>query len=265
MLKTTHRQSWEAFIDKKYLLRRVNLSHPFLIVEPKKKRRRSRDTSNLYVAMMDTLDSWADYPRRGYSVIFGTTNSTILAYAGFTYYCFVENGAKIGVASGKDLWFSWPHLRIRPGRIHGIDSFCDLIERRIPTAYFGVFEKMLPILDDDRYTVDNIYELYKVLNTHLTKEAIGTMFESLQSTDAHNSDVWVLEFLNDVIKHEGWRDYEAYFNECLDPKKNSFQLVTIDGIDNSEGHEAWSDANVILINEHEIDEISYHMTKGPDD
>ncbi len=97
--------SYKAAVEKKAVIYRGlrGSSTETMEIDPKRGRRRSRNTLNYYTLFMDNEGTFKDYPKRSKSVVCSTDLSKAMRY-GRSYVLLPENGAKIGIVKHGDIF-----------------------------------------------------------------------------------------------------------------------------------------------------------------
>jgi hypothetical protein len=179
----------------------------FYVVDPTKGvSRKSKNTANYYTLMVDNFKSWSKFPKRSKSIICSTGAIYSIGF-GNLFRIFPYDNAKIGLAPGYDLWYSFPLSR----KMLGIYSMSDI-------------EDLMDNLDIEvKYLKD-----WKTLSDRIKKrgsELVGNKPRFLKETFY---DKWL----------KSGDQLLDYFEKALDPKKNGFKIVK-PGDELPEDHEVW--------------------------
>jgi hypothetical protein len=241
-----------------------------VFTDPKLVRRYTRDAlSNLYVALLDSLESWRGFPRRGHSIIFGSSLKVAENYGGWRYICFFDNNFTAAMADKSDIFYGFKNIQLRLPEVRDVDNLGLFWIKTLPTIYSICFESEIPIKKDKRaYTEENIDEFFSVINEHLTKENINKMQDCVKSEKLLDSTArYTLqrasEVFEDIDKYNGYGDYKKYFDELLDPKKNDVKLVkSFAEVDYSSNSEMWTESSAILVHVDLVEKLRSEMLKN---
>jgi len=215
---------------KSRIYRGVNNPESFLYVDPKKgKPRKSANTYNYYTLIMDNMKEWKKYPKRSESLICSTSKRQF-GY-GFHFVVLPYNGAKIGVASKRDLWISFDNINT-----HDLSQF----NNNIGTI---MREVNVPISDKSYLDILNsfgTFDMFMKDNPDKIKQLID------------GGILWLYGYKGDLLKH---------IQKLFDPSKNDFELKKI-GDKLPENREVWTDSKCIMISERVFDDFMiFNMRK----
>jgi hypothetical protein len=256
LLKTSHRRSAELFQQNKRVYRAVNAPWDALYVDPRSQRRFSKETNNLYGALMDSFKSWDGFPERSFSVMAGTSRLVAEQVEDTDiYYCFFRNDAIFGVSRGEDLWYSFRYVNNRLST----DSLTDLMGSmtsglsrcyKVGTGYdLGVSEY------DNYYTEENIDQYFSVLQRALDRDTLVELSDLSPDDIGGYYASFTSMMIDDMIDHEAWDSYQKYFEDLLSPTKNGFKISDLDTLPYGRDKEVWSSEPAVLIGEDVMDSL----------
>jgi len=228
------------------------------LIEPTKFIRQSRNTSNYYTLLIDTiLNSWTNYPKRSQSIICTTEYSMAQAF-GYPFVVFPYNNAKIAICKTADFWQGFEYLKTEID-ISGMDSFNQFIIEPIMRIFPGqlftyAFNSASRLMDEDpewlRALIGGLdwgttqYSPYEVAKKSRLMHKFNNLIE------------WML--------YNKQTDFIKAFDILLNPEKNKFKLQQLPKINlsaNSEvgiySNEVWTDANSILVPVYEATNIIF--------
>jgi hypothetical protein len=206
-------------------------------MSPGKRPRKSKNTRNWYTVHVNDSESWSKYPNR--SLICSTGKDGAEGY-GNVYRIFPVDGAKIGVCSKRDFWFSFKDISYPPSWVTSMDTFNDIIEKAMFLA-----NPNKKLYDD---SLGHMKYYMKAIGPWFS-ERLET-FKAIKKFEEDHSEVIykIIDYFHNHMKFDGGDFYKAY-TELLDPEKNGFKLYTIEnlpsGLHASE-QEVWLDADVYL-------------------
>jgi hypothetical protein len=206
------------------------------LVRPSLFNRKSRNTYNIYTSLMDTLPSWENYPKRSKSIICTNSLSSASSY-GHIYIVLPTDGAKVGVCSGRDLWFSFPYIQKRL-KESTMNSFNDLF------AILFVAARI------DPYDIEpsTIGRYLRDIDLHISNTQ-GGLYEFISPVLKRFSNIKVESMMEDMENYYDG-DMVEYFNELMDPAKNNFYLTTIENYSfdtDKRGNEIWLSADSFMV------------------
>ena len=223
-----------------------------LYVNPKSYVRESHNTQNYYTWINDNSPKWNKYPKRSESIICTTERDIAVDY-GNVYIVFPYDGAKIGVCSNSDYWYSFSHLRYET-KIASLDSFNHQLN-----SIFENFGKSLDYIsdyDDLKYAFKEFDNIIKESDEEWRKSDIeDAEYENIKYEEYKGSRT--IDYLIDSENFEllqGYTKYEdlmKYLQSLLDPSKNKFSLKRI-GDSLPKDREIWTDSKSILILEDKV-------------
>lgn len=226
----------EKLQEGRAIYRGVNTSEPHLLISPKKSRRVSKNTSNLYTGLVDGLPSWKDWPKRSQGIICSSSKDTAGQY-GHEFLVFPKNGSKIGICLNGDFWESFPVVE-------------DRMEIELMNIFNGVFSEIFFKMDISGKLRSMAYDL----NHETYKDFMEEL--NLISSNTENFMGGIYD-VNKTIAFDIERnlngDWEEYFDKLMNPKQNGFKLKTIEEYDltGENDQEVWTDG--ISLMEMEID------------
>lgn len=199
----------------------------------------SQNVSNIYTKLMsELLPSWRKYPRRDKCAV--CTNSQDMAYHYSKVYCFSifpQNGTKIGVCSGSDIWDSFPFL-FEMANIYSLTEFVDIIEY--------LFELVLSDEIDTpklfRQDVNTIQNVIKQLEKELRKQPYRD-FSNINRIE-------LIRYIISEIRHG--KSFLRTLNFLMNPRENEFRLVSIKNIPvkgEYGSNELWFEGQYLMIRE----------------
>ncbi len=232
--------SWD---DAPILRSVLGLGEGITIIDPKKYNRKSRSNKNYYTYLMDHSERWKDYPKRSKSLICSLTSPMWL---NDLYRVIPFDGAKFGVCSKHDIWYSFNSFQ------HNILPFLSNIND-LNTFYFkNVFDDI----------PDDTYESFKK-----RIDLIGEKIKSEKSFkyDIEQEKIITRKLMNTVNNHlfvdffkeikeyyDNGKTIHDYFDDVLDPIENGFKLLDYKEVVNigeklELGREIWTDSKCILV------------------
>ena len=222
IIKTKCSKALNAYSVDKRMYRGLRKKAEYFNVDPKKEApRRSANSRNYYTFLVDNSPKWKGYPKRSESIICSTGYITSSHY-GEVYDVFPYDGAKIGVASSSDFWFSF---------------YNTLGTRKTLNDFNWILYKL-----SDNFDVPIDDTNYKSFNKSIT--LLG------KELSKRKDELSVLNMITKTwrIKSESFIDH---LNNLFDPKKNDITLIT-NPLDLPEdtplGTEVWTDSKCILSN-----------------
>jgi len=228
--------------DDTPILRSVpDLPKDFLIVDPKKLKRKSSSNKNWYTLIMDNSEKWKKYPKRSESLICSIEDPL---WDKSVFRVIPFDNSKWGVCSQNDMWISLPYAkeRYKITAYNFIDFLGDLNEiiyknNNIPDNDYDFFKEHIMELEM------RIKQNKNIINKNMTiiyKESLYILF-----TEYFDKNLSMFD----------------YFEDVFDPIKNKFELLNYDEVVNMEvnipsvhGKEIWTDSKCILVPENYLDE-----------
>lgn len=120
------------FLDSSFIYRGMN-GHASQIIAPASGERKSENTSNHFTSLFDNSPYLGNFPKRSKSLICSMDYSYASVHGNNTYCIFPENGAKIGVCAGRDIWWSniiIPEINVEfIDRLHNVEQFNYFVSR----------------------------------------------------------------------------------------------------------------------------------------
>lgn len=233
--------SWD---DAPILRSVLGFGEGITIIDPKKYTRKSRSNKNYYTYIMEHSERWKDYPKRSKSLICSLT-SPLWVYE--LYRVIPFDGAKFGVCSKHDIWYSFNSFQ------HNILPFLSNLND-LNTFYFD------SDLTDESYDsfkkrIDEIGEKIKSeksFKDDIEQEKIIT--RKLMNTG--NQHLFV-DFFKEIKEYyDNGKTIHDYFDDVLDPIENDFKLLDYKEVVNigekldsrlELGREIWTDSKCILV------------------
>lgn len=236
-----------------------NTNSKFVYVRPSQTERSSKNTKNIYTALMDILPSWQGWPRRSRSVICSDSTeyaggytgpserwSTDNSNLGALYVVLPKDGSKIGVCPQQDIW----------------DSF-DVIKERWRSDNMNMFNESFDNIFQESYKFATGDDYYNEEIGELNGEAMDFFLHHIEGVITPVSLRRVRDMVNYDLQHEiedmleykfgAKKSWIEYFDDLLNPKANRFQLQTIEkyspGVINSDidMHEVWTESDCLFI------------------
>lgn len=209
------------------------IGHEYVVATPGL--RRSQNTTNEYTMLMsDILPAWKEYPKRNRSFICTNSIDRVDDYVrnledGFLV--LPKNGARIGVCSEHDLWYSFKN-----GGIFQLNYFNKAMNN-IGDYVYSNLEKEYDIGTPKGLTeILQSVSLFEVMNEHRIYAHINSMIDKCSD-----------EFFSD----EDPSNVSMYqcVEKCLDPTLNGFQLMTTSDMswDSYSNEEVWTDSKCLFI------------------
>lgn len=236
-IKTNYSNAIELFKSEKkiyrgYKGRNVN----FLTVDPTIRYKPSKETNNLYVAIMESTPNYRGFPRRSRSIIFSTKQYTASTY-GDVYFVFLENDAISAISNDRDFWGGMHHMEDETG-INGVDSVMIAIRRLV--EYHPTFDKTL--LENNEYTDQNIELFFEEMKKIDEPYLLSILNGHTIGMNVKNLTKKLIEYSHDRIN--GWKNY---FYDVFDPIKNDITIANLKTLPYGNNNECWSESRAILI------------------
>jgi len=224
---------WRGIEGSKYWVANDKSSdinyEPILKVSPSKFIRRSKNTYNFYIELLDYSPYWLDYPKRSESIICSTDNNYAENY-GYLYRVIpLKENSKISVCSSQDVFDSFEYLSDKINTISGIGKeniasfntwLRDTFELHFDSGYEEMLDKMNDVIEDIAFNDNELSHEFR----HYVEELSG-------------------QFIDDLEK---W----------MSPIKNGFSLIKYNrnttGKDLIPFREVYTDADCILVLESEF-------------
>ena len=225
----------------------------YALVKPSNTERTSKNTKNIYTALMDCLPSWHDYPKRSRSIICSSSTDYADKYTGprvkysnsdriGSLYCILpKNGGRIGICPDDDIWNSFPIVNMRWQTDH-MDGFNRLFAKIFYDLYANSNVSYMNLKhrrDIDEMNGDEMKQFLEEAEKELTD--IESALEHIENK------VIVSDIRNNKLK--GKKTWTEYFDGLLNPKKNGFTLQTIEeySVAKSSEYEVWTDSDCLMI------------------
>jgi hypothetical protein len=192
----------------------------YRFIDPKKFKRKSKNTTNHYTELMDHLPSWRQYPKRSQSIICSTSYEYARGFGTNLYAVFPYDGAKIGVCPSQDLWTSF-RVIVNYSGYYDMDGFNKNL-RIIMKDFLGI--KKLP---SDFNQMKKVFaEFDKMMKDDTVREQL--FMEQSLFRDFYEGNM--LEFLNIIMDPDNNGFYLAKSGDLLPPHR-----------------EVWTDSKSILV------------------
>jgi len=260
LLQTKCKKAVEAHKKGNVIYRGIPYGEDYIYVSPSKFTRKSANTENYYTLINDNSPAWAKYPKRSKSIICTTDYEDAKRY-GIPYTVFPLDGAKIGLCSDSDYWFSFPFLK--KVQIHSMAIFneqlYDLFNIRFVREYTGPLLKINTYKDLKNkfnrfdYFVEE-YDEELEADAREDAEEKGVKYKkpdfsyTIRMLIEDNPNITLLK------EYDKFMNLEKYLQYLLDPKRNEFELIKI--TDTVHGpHEVWTDSDSILIRVDKINSV----------
>lgn len=210
-------------------------------VDPSKHTRTSANTSNEYTWLTDHSKHWAKYPNRSQSLICALKEDLSTAESfGAVHLVIPKNGAKFGVCSAHDFWFSFNSLN----SLEHVDNMDE----------FNVFIKNALIFLTQTEPQDEIFTVwgpkYRDAKTFFKVLAVAEKNIKLEEIKSRLTG-HLKKNLEPVLS--GQYSLSEYFESIIDPSKNGFNVAKYSELDQFKKREVWTDSECILIN---IDKVA---------
>jgi len=255
---TTFKNSFDLYKqDSRVLYRGISDKYRgnYYYVNPRTAARISKDSNNLYVALMDALPSWNGYPKRSRSIIVGTSESVAEDY-GDIFLVFLKYNANVAVCSEDDLWKGMPYL-MRKTNVNGLDTYMMGLNELLMSV--SRYDDKIPDIETKTYSENNIEEFFQGM-IYLTKEVLEkSISDRLVWSAAARISKNMLLSSSDA--KNGWRNY---FNDLFDPVNNGISLSSVSELPYDEKHECWSDSDALLVKDEDQAVRILYKYKPPD-
>jgi len=249
LLQTKCKKAVKAYKKGSIIYRGVNENNEFIYVSPSKFTRVSANTDNYYTLINDNSPAWAKYPKRSKSIIC-TTDDIIAEQYGVLYTVFPFDGAKIGVCSSYDYWFSFPFLK-KVTEVNDMDVFnSKLYYMFAPNDFFrNIINDNIKSDISKVKTYEDLRKIFKEFDIYIKKSDEEIKKETGINHKKSPTIEMIIEkyqFASILKGYDKFMNLERYIQYLLDPKKNKFQLKTI-GDKLPPKREVWTDADSVLI------------------
>jgi hypothetical protein len=230
------------------IYRGIQNAPSFGLVDPSNSEpRKSVNTSNYYTLLMDEiLSAWKKYPKRSKSLICTTKSKQARSYGDCMIVC-PFNGANIGIASDRDIWFSFDYmfkiLKKYVGPIY-LNDFNVILSNTFNFVsnhpeYKG---KQLPsFTDKDKDTLENAI---KQVDKFLTQDEPDKLFSNYDGYSPSKKHLggYFIDYPN--------KNLSDLLKDLLDPDKNEFKLMKYKDFDpNPSRLEVWIASKCLLVEE----------------
>ena len=228
----------------------------FIYVRPSQTERTSKNTKNIYTALMDILPSWQGWPRRSRSVICSDSTEYAGGYAGPSeqyssdtklgalYAVLPKDGAKIAVCSQQDIWYSFDVIkrRWRSDNMNGfIESFDNIFQQAYTFATGDTYNEEIGELNGDGMDLF-LNHIEGVITRNILKKVIV-------GDDQYSNEI------EDMMEYKFGENnsWVEYFDGLMNPKDNQFRLQTIEGydsrvVDSETGmREVWTESDCLFV------------------
>ena len=230
----------------------------FIYIKPSQVERSSKNTKNVYTALIDILPSWQDWPKRSRSVICSDNTEYAKGYIGPSeiysfskiklgalYVVLPKDGSKIAVCPQEDIWDSFDVIKER-WRSDNMDEFNH--------SFDGIFQESYKWATGDYYN-EKIGELngesMDFFLHHI--EGVITPVSLRRVRDFVNS--MYRDIIEDMVEYKfgAKKSWIEYFDGLMNPKNNQFRLHTIESYNpnqinsDTDMHEVWTDSDCLFI------------------
>ena len=212
----------ESYERGNRIYRGVNVlgSDEYRFIDPKKFKRKSKNTTNHYTELMDHLPSWSKYPKRSQSIICSTSYDYARAFGYETYSIFPYDGAKIGVCSSNDLWNSFNKI----------------------TDYSGYYD-MNGFNRNLRIVMKDFLGVKKLPSDFTQMKKIFVEFDKTMKDDEIREQLFEEQPLyKDFYKG----DMRKFLDTIMSPDANGFNLMKI-GEQLPPNREVWTDSKSVMV------------------
>ena len=224
-LSKDYSEAYTSFKKGDKIYRGRKFSQKALITDPSKSYERGSPYTtmnlNYYTLLFNNLPSWKKYPKRA---IICTTNSRDAYGRGKCYVVFPKNGAKIGICSSNDIWFSFED---ELGGI-SLDTF-------------------------NRY----LYGLLRYINMGRSDGKWKEFIDACIVIDKNKEEIqerWnIPSWMDDYFGKD--TPFIKYLDNLLSPENNKFKLVKISQFSAYKNKEVWTDSKCLLIDNDIIDAL----------
>jgi hypothetical protein len=183
-----------------------------LSIDSSKHKRYARNTSSLYITMMNESEYWKGYPSRSKSIICSTSISTAKSYGDVFRVIPLKENSEFVVCPKSDIFFSFQNMmseleNIGFDGIHTIPDFNDFI------STFGVS------YDDDNVTREDIWM------------AMHSFMYELDELEEYDPEYWEFDefkrgFAEKYINGEiNWSDLFEEIEFWMSPEFNNFERI----------------------------------------
>jgi len=257
--KKHHSSAMSQVIKGNFIYRGLRRSNSkFLYVRPSQVERQSKNTKNIYTALMDILPSWQGWPRRSRSVICSDSSEYASGYLGerekntystsklgALYIVLPKNGSKIGVCPDQDIWDSFVNIQERwnADNMHMFNqSFDDILQR----AY--------DLVIGDRYNKE-IGELNGEGMDFFLNHIEGIISKNTLKKLMNDYDYGRNAEIGDMLEYKFGKNISwiEYFDDLMNPDKNNFKLQPIESynpreVDSTRDmHEVWTESDCLFV------------------
>jgi hypothetical protein len=185
---------------------------------------------NYYNMLLSNLPSWSKYPKRNKSVICTTSYSNASGRQdGNPYVVLPQNGAKIGVCSERDIWFSFKKFQSMNAFNRGIEEIVT------PVARMGGV---------DFGDADTSYKMFIRLCNKLDLHRYKIDVEAVKDSSYDSDWDWLDDYIDKEYKTN--EKFITILDKILNPSQNDFKLVKV-GTRMEPNVEVWTDAPCLLV------------------
>jgi len=189
----------------------------FYKIDPSSSTRVSANTSNYYTLLIDSFESWGEYPKRSNSIICGSSRIITKSYS----YKFQKRDMYVVIPLVEDCEFS----------IAPVDDFWESFENV-----------------NDELSIDTLMEFNLILTQYFNVKETDTLIEIKDKINLKHGDMpddyWT-SFQNGIDKHGSV--YE-YFDYIFSPNLNGFVKIQYDnGTVLPKHRELWTDSECLLV------------------
>ena len=235
-----------ALKNKTKIYRGVNLKPDYVVIDPTKFTRLSANTANIYMTLLDTFESWKDYPKRSKSLICSTSYDTANKY-GHLYIVLPKNDAKIGICPKNDIW----------------SSFYRTIDTDLHSFNYTLNEYILKLIENEfKFKFNQNYGV-KLINILKSIRSINKIkdqcYINIKNKQIELEKYIMKSMFTDFIDNNKYNNLYDYVETLFDPVKNHFKLINIkyldNVVDNYSSRECWTDSKSLLIYKESYDKL----------
>jgi len=225
-----------ALKNKIQIYRGVNSTNDQIIINPKNHVRVSANTLNIYTKLIDSFESWEDYPKRSESLICSLNIDVATSY-GNLYVVLPKNDAKIGICPTDDIWSSFNNIG---DMVIFNETIYTFILKPIEKAFRFKFKT-----DFDDHGLIDILKSIKFIR-HYDNDR----FKMRVKNKILNLNYYDLSYLRKFINNDNYDNLYDYLEYIFKPELNDFTLVKLKDFNSliSDDRECWTDSESIMIN-----------------
>lgn len=214
------------------------------LVTPSTSVRRSRNTENFYTYFIDNSKRWSHYPKRSQSIICTSSGGKASSF-GELFVVIPRDGAKFGICSQDDFWFSFDYCMGKLG-LRSMKQFNRVF--RDTATIINTFVNDPIMIDDEDHSIRNIERNFKnIYDEGWTAQDVMES-ESVKKTNLGLAADTLKGMLKVFFVQGG---IQAGMDYLLDPEKNKFKLesypIKKSSVKGGEmGNEVWTDSDCIM-------------------